>query len=261
MSQKSIQLSIPSPCHEDWDKMTPCEQGRHCTHCSKTVIDFTAWSDTALYAFFTKKQEHVCGRFLSTQLNRPIHIPPQPHSRLYRMVIAMGLTLIFAQTKDAYGQVGAPLVKTEAVLGRVKSGVGYIRGMVLDEKKAPVWDVEVKVYQDGVLKGNAKSSLNGDYMIKPLEAGTYELLAQYGNRSLQVTGIDMPTTNGLIINVQFGNDTDLLAAIPFSELRVSTLGERNSSDTGVPFSKMGAIIYQPLEKEKEYRRRLRMNKR
>jgi hypothetical protein len=34
-------VRIPSPCHEDWNRMTPNERGRHCAACDKTVVDVT----------------------------------------------------------------------------------------------------------------------------------------------------------------------------------------------------------------------------
>ncbi len=88
--------------------MTSNAGGRFCEQCSQTVIDFTTWSDTALYEFFSKKTERVCGRFLNTQLNHPIHITHQPHSRLYRMTIALGLTLLFTQTRQLLAQTKPP---------------------------------------------------------------------------------------------------------------------------------------------------------
>jgi len=105
---KSIQIDIPNPCSQSWDEMIVDGNGRHCGRCSKTVIDFTTWSDSALYNFFAKKPQHVCGRFLNTQLNHTIHIPHQPHSRLYRMTIALGLTLLFAQTPQLLAQTRPP---------------------------------------------------------------------------------------------------------------------------------------------------------
>ncbi|MBN4072576.1 hypothetical protein JYT74_00920 [Crocinitomix catalasitica] len=37
-------VSIPDPCHEDWDKMTPTEKGTFCGKCQIDVIDFTTKS-------------------------------------------------------------------------------------------------------------------------------------------------------------------------------------------------------------------------
>ena len=43
--QKQTSLYIPKPCHEDWNKMTPTQQGKFCSSCSKQVIDFSLMSD------------------------------------------------------------------------------------------------------------------------------------------------------------------------------------------------------------------------
>ncbi|MGC4104031.1 hypothetical protein [Ferruginibacter sp.] len=66
-----LKISIPQPCHEDWNAMTPNEQGRHCNVCVKTVVDFTSMSDEEVKHFFLhKKEEKVCGRFRGEQLQR-----------------------------------------------------------------------------------------------------------------------------------------------------------------------------------------------
>jgi len=72
---KHIQLIIPEPCHESWDKMTPVEQGKFCASCQKKVIDFTGMSDEKLSAFFRKPDTSVCGRFQKEQLEKDLVIP------------------------------------------------------------------------------------------------------------------------------------------------------------------------------------------
>lgn len=61
-----LKISIPTPCYEDWNKMTPDETGRHCGVCAKSVIDFTNMSDeeVKLYFLHKKERERVCGRFM-----------------------------------------------------------------------------------------------------------------------------------------------------------------------------------------------------
>ena len=66
----TIQVSVPHPCTQNWDEMTPNAMGRHCDHCRETVIDFTTWDDTALYNFLSTNSTPVCGRYFDTQLNR-----------------------------------------------------------------------------------------------------------------------------------------------------------------------------------------------
>lgn len=73
---KKIQLSIPTPCHENWDKMSPVEKGKFCGSCQKQVVDFTKMSDREVAQFFKKPSTgSVCGRFMSDQLERDIEIP------------------------------------------------------------------------------------------------------------------------------------------------------------------------------------------
>jgi hypothetical protein len=64
-------ITIPSPCHQDWNAMTPKDQGRHCGSCAKTVVDFTTWLPQDILLHF-KSNKNVCGRFTADQLNEPI---------------------------------------------------------------------------------------------------------------------------------------------------------------------------------------------
>ena len=73
---KHIQLHIPEPCHENWNKMIPVEKGRFCGSCQKQVVDFTNMKDEQLIAFFKRESTgSVCGRFMQDQLDRSIQIP------------------------------------------------------------------------------------------------------------------------------------------------------------------------------------------
>jgi hypothetical protein len=75
--------------------MTPTEKGRHCAACNKVVTDFSTWSDGAISAFLSKPQNAgACGRYRTSQLNRPLYLPEQPHSLLYRWVLAAGIAAI-----------------------------------------------------------------------------------------------------------------------------------------------------------------------
>jgi hypothetical protein len=68
MKQK-IQISIPEPCHEGWQNMTPVEKGRFCASCQKTVLDFTYLSDNEIIKLVSKN-DNLCGRISISQLNR-----------------------------------------------------------------------------------------------------------------------------------------------------------------------------------------------
>src|ERR1051326_335901 len=67
-----FRITIPRPCHEDWNKMTPQQQGNFCKSCSKLVYDFSKMSDAQLTDFLSKrKEEKICGRFNSSPLAPP----------------------------------------------------------------------------------------------------------------------------------------------------------------------------------------------
>ncbi|HEX7906204.1 MAG TPA: hypothetical protein VF487_20160, partial [Chitinophagaceae bacterium] len=70
-----IQLTIPEPCHENWNKMTPVEKGRFCHSCQKPVIDFSTMSDREVAQYFKQSTGSVCGRFMQDQLERELDIP------------------------------------------------------------------------------------------------------------------------------------------------------------------------------------------
>jgi hypothetical protein len=73
---KKLQLSIPIPCHENWNAMNPVEKGRFCDSCQKQVVDFSNMSDRQVAEFFKKPTTgSVCGRFMTDQLDRDIDIP------------------------------------------------------------------------------------------------------------------------------------------------------------------------------------------
>jgi len=67
-----MKLTIPKPCHENWDEMTPNEKGRFCSICSKTVKDFTKLSDAEIIHDLSL-DSNVCINASSHQLNRNLN--------------------------------------------------------------------------------------------------------------------------------------------------------------------------------------------
>lgn len=66
-----MKVSINNPCHENWDAMTPNEQGTFCLACQKTVVDFSQKTTEEIKDFFAvlSKSEKVCGRFKNSQID------------------------------------------------------------------------------------------------------------------------------------------------------------------------------------------------
>lgn len=150
---KKIELSIPKPCHEDWNTMTPEGRGRFCASCHKTVIDFSQMSDSQIADFFKKPKESVCGHFSNSQLNRVIDVPKKriPWVR-YFFTIALP-AFLFSLKAGAQGEVrskGRVAVKTQPdkkeqceVTTEVVMETKTLKGKVVGENGDPIPFVSV----------------------------------------------------------------------------------------------------------------------
>lgn len=113
-------ISIPKPCHEDWDKMHPNNEGKFCNSCSKTVVDFTKMSKEEIHRYFKQKSgENTCGHFYASQLEESIIQKPSVFKRVnYFAAIALSLFLPLSSCKKQL--TGEPSVvedkKTETEL-------------------------------------------------------------------------------------------------------------------------------------------------
>ncbi len=103
-NSNEIKISIPKPCHEDWNKMTPNEKGSFCGKCCKTVVDFTTKSPEEIKStLLAESGKKVCGRFMTNQLDKkptdsfnlniPFYLLPKNVS--YRKAFAIALFFAF----------------------------------------------------------------------------------------------------------------------------------------------------------------------
>jgi hypothetical protein len=76
-SQPFTQITIPSPCREDWTGMELTESGRFCNQCEKSVMDFTHYTDQQLSEYLDRNRHTpICGRIPISKLNKPLEVPP-----------------------------------------------------------------------------------------------------------------------------------------------------------------------------------------
>lgn len=66
-------ISIPSPCSESWNAMSPNGNGRFCNSCDKTVVDFTKMTNPEIQKYFTdhSNEGRICGHFKFEQVETP----------------------------------------------------------------------------------------------------------------------------------------------------------------------------------------------
>lgn len=178
--------------------MEPRTTGRHCTNCNKTVVDFSSWSDADLFRFFASSNGNVCGRFTKFQLDRVIRLPYQPHSRLYRLALAMGFSLLLNQLPEAL------LARTRPPYAAMRwdQRTGSLHGSVTNSTNAPVAGANITLWLNGTQVAAVCSDTLGAYNIEGLETGNYELVVahkDHNNKLLtHVLISDKPETANIV---------------------------------------------------------------
>ena len=110
-----IAISIPKPCHEDWNAMIPHPGSgpgrapRFCDSCQHSVADLTTATDAELVALFTSDTKPKCARFDPRQLERVLG--ESPTSRNHALPIAAFSSLLaVAAGQEAMAQ-GGPVIE------------------------------------------------------------------------------------------------------------------------------------------------------
>ncbi len=115
---KKFHITIPKPCHENWNAMKPEEKGRFCGSCQKAVTDFTNMSDRELALFLKKPLGNLCGRFHADQLDRVFEVPVKRIPWLkYFFTIALQAFLFSLKSNAQREIMGKPMMQQEKLIG------------------------------------------------------------------------------------------------------------------------------------------------
>lgn len=170
---KPIQISIPTPCHENWQNMTPEAKGSFCASCQKTVIDFTDSSDREI-ASILKNQKSACGRFREGQLNRNLILHAEKSSVWLAASAAVfsfmtiGNDVVSAQTPANLEQTD---LKTNHIIGDT---------IVSNERKLITGIVREKT--DGAIPGAIITNLNTQVQTQTDINGKFTIEAKKGDK-------------------------------------------------------------------------------
>ena len=185
MKVQSLHLSIPQPCHEDWDKMTPTEKGRHCQSCQKEVVDFTAMSDQQILDLFSKNKNGLCGRFRTDQLDRQMLLRTTTSSTPWAKAGMLAASLLLAVPVLGQQQTG---VKTEQLVkdlvtpnSRLKQS---INGTVTDEMGEPL--IAASILIKGTNKGTI-TDLDGRFQLDGVVKNDTVVVSYVGYKSKEIS--------------------------------------------------------------------------
>jgi hypothetical protein len=177
---KDFKISIPTPCHEDWNKMSPNGNGpiaigRYCGSCEKTVIDFTNKKSDEIKSILVNATEQVCGRFKKSDVYQATaEITPELHIKnswfkskwLAITAIISIIGLGKKATAQMVGQVIAfePPPPEKSVAPKKTATVihGWIKS--IDSKKG-IAQIEIRVYSGGKEIAYKQNFANGSYFI------------------------------------------------------------------------------------------------
>jgi hypothetical protein len=151
--QNQFKITIPSPCHENWEEMTAVERGRFCRSCQKVVTDFTQMEDGEIIQFLKEGKGH-CGRFRTAQLDRSL-IPSIESPRYFvipfHKEIAASLLIMAAFTEKTFAQQKKPNSSQQHVTPTKKTKAPVIiSGHLLDfETQKPLAGMDIYLQIEG----------------------------------------------------------------------------------------------------------------
>lgn len=146
-------ISVPKPCHQSWQQMTPVDAGRHCQSCCKTVTDFTQMSNQQIIEQLSLAN-NVCGRFSEQQLNGinyQLYADNLPTTGGWKRLAVVAGFLSSAFSFKAEAQTTP--TKTEQ-RSRVVGSVSVVSANDLARKAAPPDSATVKAISGNIVDEN-----------------------------------------------------------------------------------------------------------
>jgi hypothetical protein len=231
-------ISIPKPCREDWTGMELTEEGRFCKQCSKSVIDFSHFSDQQLHDYIEKhRKSSICGKIPLSKLNKPFILSPpkKQFSGWWLLSALVGISLpVYAQTNQHIIEQTEPQqIPTTHSIEKSDTNFICVKGSVSDAttgERLPFAPIQLLP-----LSIHAYSNVDGEFELKIPDSTSH--LARY---ELVLTDIGFET-----IHKQFSYEE--LFALSSSPL----LLELKMAQVGM----IGEVIYvrAPWHKRLKYR--------
>jgi hypothetical protein len=175
--QFSFYIAIDEPCREDWGKMSPCNAGRFCSSCLKTVVDYRHKTNSEIFQSLSHDNRNGCGLFYEDQL-QAVYAAPSRYNRLTLRPYLLAIGCLSAGPGQR-SFASAPQMKLKADLFSVqkqvsqgsatfgkKDSTGYwvISGVVMKKRGGELLkNVEVSVKGVNV---NTFTNDNGEYYLE-----------------------------------------------------------------------------------------------
>jgi len=225
LMSKELYLSVPTPCSESWDEMSPKPQGRFCSSCNKTVVNFATMTDQQVLDWLAGSAGSICGRFHQDQLNRPLAEQPSKKPSPgrywhYFITLLLSSSELAAQTQPAqppttlqipFGRDGQHLLGDTVMVPGLTSPPAVLRGQLLDNYGHPVPFATI-MYKDH--KGVAADA-DGNFSIHAADLA--------GVRTLTITAVGYETLQVDVKKLDLNGGTQTLPAMRMEILMTGTV--------------------------------------
>jgi hypothetical protein len=222
-----MKLTIPTPCSENWDAITPTACGRFCTVCQKEVIDVTQMEETAILQKYEQNGGELCIRARAEQISPVVRVRSFPMQRLAVFALAVWLVFAGGLVSEVQGQVDS--VKTDISASDTNDCVLMVR--VLDTQNRPVDSLKVKMIrqQDSSLY-QGYTDKAGICIFKELPVGDYLILLRKKGYLYYRWG-HVTVCNNQVNQVTFCAYEDYKEGLTVGALRVQTKMTMPALDT------------------------------
>jgi len=161
-------IEIATPCHANWETMTPSEQGRTCGLCTKEVVDLNGKSDEEVMAIFSSATDELCTRIETKRTVQPrYHFPKWNFARKFAFVlfVVFGAQL-FAAEDVAAREVHAELQYITAQESNAPASKLVVTGFVHAEGETEGLELaNILLVIDSTIVSQTTSDLEGNFQI------------------------------------------------------------------------------------------------
>ncbi|WP_047546844.1 carboxypeptidase-like regulatory domain-containing protein [Psychroserpens sp. Hel_I_66] len=257
----ALNINIPEPCHEDWQKMTPQDQGRHCSSCEKTVFDFTTKTDEQIVKTFLNEGK-VCGRFKSTQLNRELVLNRKEKNNYLSYVASTLFAFLSFGTQDVEAQGEPKIIQRDTLQKQTINGKSAIsilnkkilHGTIFNSQKSTIQNSRITIketgfttlsYNDG--KFTIKAELGNTIIIENEDYETLEVVIDNFSKKniyLKIKALKNPLLTGITSPTEIGkikiiSNPEKISDIPFNEKQIE--GTIISKTDGLPLPGVSVV--------------------
>lgn len=185
--KQHLQLNIPEPCEEDWDKMTEVAPNeRHCKACVRNLTDFTSFTDREIHQHLATHNGRICGRFRPDQLGRPIIAEHERASRWRTWLTAASILL----SSSIAAQLEAP-IKTKPPIHQpiLQAGQEFnLNGIVSDGDGNPLPFATVMLYSGKYFTNGIVTDIDGNFTLRATTGDTVRI--SFTGFKTEVTALD-----------------------------------------------------------------------